>query len=131
MIRVPPFRPLFARLIRFGVVGLGVTALHVLVAVSLVELSLSGPPAANGIAFVVATCISFIINARFTFRSRLTGGTFVRFLFVTGLCGALSTTIAALAEDRGVDYRIGITLVVAIVPILSFLLHNLWSFRRP
>ena len=122
---------LLARLVRFGLAGVGVTALHVLVAASLIEMSLLGPAAANGLAFVIAACASFIINARFTFRARFTGTAFVRFLMVTGFCGALSAAIAAFAEAQGLDYRIGIAAVVAIIPMLSFLLHNFWSFRRP
>lgn len=109
--------------------GIGVTALHVVVATSLVEMSLAGPAAANGIAFIAAALASFLLNARFTFRTQATGGPLVRFLLVTGLCGALSAAIAAFAEAQGFDYRIGIAAVVAIVPILSFLLHNFWSFR--
>ena len=33
------------------------------------------------------------------------------------------------AEAQGLDYRIGIAAGVAIVPVLSFLLHNFWRFR--
>lgn len=120
---------LLSRLVRFGMTGIGVTALHVVVAASLVELSHAGPAAANGIAFIAAALVSFLVNARFTFRAQAAGGPLVRFLLVTGLCGALSAAIAAVAEAQGLDYRIGIAAVVAIVPVLSFLLHNFWTFR--
>ena len=56
------------RLVKFGLIGIGVTAVHVILAASLVELLLAGPAMANGIAFIIAACVSFIANARFTFR---------------------------------------------------------------
>jgi len=33
-------------------------------------------------------------------------------------------------ESAGLDYRIGIAVVVAVVPLISFLLHNFWSFAK-
>ena len=119
-----------SRFVKFGLTGVAVTAIHVAVAASLVELSMAGPATANGIAFVIATCVSFITNARFTFRIQLESRYFVRFLIVTGVCGGLSAAIAASADAQGLDYRIGIAAVVAIMPVLSFLLHNFWSFRQ-
>lgn len=118
------------RLIKFGLTGLGVTATHIVIAAGLVELSISGPAVANGIAFVIAACLSFIANARFTFETRPDHGTFFRFLFVTGACGGLSAGIAGIAESNGFSYWIGIAGVVAVVPLVSFLLHNFWSFKR-
>lgn len=122
--------PLLSRFVRFGITGIGVTAVHVAVAVSLVEAALTGPAVANGVAFVVAAMVSYIINARFTFRAKLASGPLLRFLLVTGSCGVLSAAIAAFAEARSLDYRAGIVAVVVIVPVLSFLLHNFWSFRQ-
>ena len=49
---------LLSRLVRFGMTGIGVTALHVMVAASLVELSHAGPAAANGIASSLGADIS-------------------------------------------------------------------------
>ncbi len=119
-----------SRLINFGLIGLGVTAVHVIIAASLIELLLAGPAVANGIAFIIAACVSFIANARFTFKTGLDGRSFVRFLLVTGICGGLSAAIAARVEAQGLDYRIGIAAVVVIVPPLTFLFHNFWSFRQ-
>ena len=61
---------------------------------------------------------------KFTFRARLAAGGFARFVLVTMICGGVSVGIAHLAEMQGLDYRIGILLVVLVVPGLSFPLHN-------
>lgn len=119
-----------SRLINFGLIGIGVTAVHVILATSLIELLFAGPAVANGIAFIIAACVSFIANARFTFKTGLDGRSFVRFVLVTVICGGLSAGIAGGVEAQGLDYRIGIAAVVVIAPPLTFLFHNFWSFRR-
>ena len=121
---------LLTRLIRFGIAGGGVTLLHIVIAVSLVESGMTGAAMANGTAFIIAALTSFLINARFTFHASLGGGAFPRFMMVTLVCGGLSVGLASLVDSAGLDYRIGIAVVVAIVPFISFLLHNFWSFAK-
>ena len=120
---------ILSRFFKFGLIGVGVTTVHVIIAASLIELLLAGPAVANGIAFMFAACVSFITNARFTFKAGLQGRSFVRFLLVTGIFGGLSASIAGGVEARGFDYQIGIAVVIVIVPPLTFLFHNFWSFR--
>ena len=72
------------RLVKFGLIGIGVTAVHVILAASLVELLLAGPAMANGIAFIIAACVSFIANARFTFKTGLDGRSFVNLYSLQG-----------------------------------------------
>ena len=81
-------------------------------------------------AFIIAALTSFLINARFTFGASLSGGAFARFMFVTLMCGGMSVGVASVVNVAGLDYRFGIALVVAIVPLASFLLHNFWSFAK-
>ncbi|MEX0504435.1 GtrA family protein [Alphaproteobacteria bacterium LSUCC0719] len=119
-----------SRFVKFGLIGVGVTAIHVVVAATLVESSMAAPSTANGIAFIIAATVSFMVNARITFGAKLEVRSFIRFLSVTGACGGLSAAIAAVADAQGLDYRIGIVAVVATIPVLSFLLHNFWSFRQ-
>ena len=111
---------------QFGVIG-GVTAIY-LIAVTPSNCRL--PPHWQWRGLCLVRVISFLVNARFTFKAHPSGGAFVRFWLVTILCGGLSAAIASFAEARHLDYRLGIAMVVAIVPILSFILHNFWSFRR-
>ena len=121
---------LFARLIRFGIAGGCVTLLHIVVAVSLVESGMAGVAMANGTAFTIAAVTSFLINARFTFHASLASTAFLRFMLVTLVCGGLSFGLAYLVEAAGLGYHIGIAVVVAVVPLISFLLHNFWSFAK-
>ena len=119
-----------SRIVRFGLTGVFVTAIHMIVVILLVEAGLAGPVPANGMAFILATITSFLINAGFTFSTAPTMARFARFLAVTLVCGMLSVTIASIAERAGIDYRLGVLLVISIVPAASFILHSQWTFPR-
>ena len=121
---------LLGRLIRFGIAGGCVSLLHIVVALSLVETSMAGVAMAKGTAFNIAALTSFLINARFTFHTNLASTAFLRFMLVTLVCGGLSVRLAYLVESAGLDYRIGFAVVVAVAPLISFLLHNFWSFAK-
>ena len=121
---------LLGRLIRFGIAGGCVSLLHIVVAVSLVESGMAGAAMANGTAFTIAALTSFLINARFTFHANLASTAFLRFMLITLVCGALSVGLAYFVESAGLDYRIGIAVVAAVVPLISFLLHNFWTFAK-
>ena len=99
-----------------------------MIVVSLVETGIAGVAMANGTAFTIAA-VTFLINARFTFHASLASTAFA-FQLVTLVCGGLSVGLVYLVESAGPDYRIGIAVVVAVVPLISFLLHNFWSFAK-
>ncbi len=77
---------LIQRGLRFAVTGVFVTALHALVAVLFIHFISAPPPLANGVAFAVATVLSYVINTTWSFSARLHGRTLVRFLLVS-VCG--------------------------------------------
>lgn len=117
------------RLLRFGLTGLGSTLLHSLVALTLIALWHSPPPAANGVAFVVATVFSYVVNTLWSFSAPLHGRNLTRFLVVSGVGFLLAITLAWLAELMGWSPIAGIALVVVVVPGVSFGLHSLWTYR--
>lgn len=117
------------QIVRFSITGACVTALHFLVVTLLVEFGSVSPGPANGAAFLTATVASFIMNAGYTFRRAPTTARLARFSVVTLACGTVSVAIASLAEALGLDYRLGVLLVIAVVPAASFLLHSHWTFN--
>lgn len=114
---------------RFAITGLGATGVHVVVALTLINLWLTSPPIANGIAFCIATAFSYVANTRWSFNARLHSKTLARFIIVSlvGLC--LSMSLALIAEQAGWPPLGGIALVVCIVPGVSFVLHSQWTYR--
>lgn len=115
---------------RFLIIGLGVTFLHVLVASILIETILPQPSAANGIAFVISTMASYICNTLWSFSRAPAIANLMRFLVVS-LCGLfLAMSLAALVEYLGFSYWIGIASIVTTIPVLTFSLHTIWTYKE-
>ena len=87
-----------ARLIRFGVSGVGSTALHALIAAAMFALFDATPVIANATAFVCSTAFSYLANTLWSFSSPVTWGNFVRFLAVA-MAGLAATMLLAHATD--------------------------------
>lgn len=120
---------LIKRALRFAVTGLFVTALHALVAVLFINYVLPLPPLANGVAFAVATVVSYWVNTSWSFSSRLHGRTLVRFLMVSGAGFLLAILSAWAAQMAGLHYLLGIGAVALTIPVFTFVLHNFWTYR--
>ncbi|WP_347904601.1 GtrA family protein [Pseudomonas purpurea] len=120
---------LIRRALRFGLTGIAVTALHALVAVLFIEHVQALPPLANGVAFIVATVVSYVVNTTWSFSSRLHGRTLARFVTVSVVGFFLAMLVAWIAQVAGLDYRLGIVAVALTLPVFTFVLHNFWTYR--
>ncbi len=120
---------LIQRGIRFAVTGVFVTALHALVAVMFINFVTPQPPLANGVAFAVATVVSYLINTIWSFSARLHGRTLLRFLLVSLGGFVLAMFVAWAAQMAGMHYLLGIGAVALTVPAFTFVLHNFWTYR--
>jgi putative flippase GtrA len=114
---------------RFVITGLLTTALHILVAVSVISLLDLFPPTANGIAFVIATVFSYVTNTLWSFSNTITRTNLLRYVLVSMMGCVLTVSISGLAEHAGMHYGYGIALVVFTVPPITFLMHKLWTYR--
>ena len=117
------------RALRFSFSGVFVTALHVVIATAFIELILPVPSLANGVAFLIATITSYLINTKWSFSSQLHGKTLYRFSVVSFLGLFLSMGVAGAAQIYGLPYWYGIGAVTCVVPPLNFVLHNFWTYR--
>lgn len=120
---------LIQRGLRFAVTGVFVTALHALVAVLFINFVSPHPPLANGVAFVVATVVSYVINTTWSFSARLHGKTLRRFLLVSAGGFVLAMLVAWAAQLAGLHYLAGIVAVALTIPAFTFVLHNFWTYR--
>ena len=84
---------------------------------------------ANGLAFVIANIISFVINTLWSFSSKLEGERLLKFLVVTLISFSLTLFIAWGAGFLGLHYLTGVLLIICIVPMLTFLMHNYWTYK--
>ena len=118
------------RAFRFAVSGLLATTVHVAVAAVMLKGLLLEPAFANGIAFAVATVVSFFVNTTWSFASRVGVVPLVRFSAVSLVGCALAMAVAAGADLAGFGPWAGIGFVVLLVPPVTFVLHNAWTYRK-
>lgn len=114
--------------VRFLLVGLVSTGVHVLVAVALIEGVAMPPAIANGIAFLVATVASYLMNTFWSFSSVPSRSNLFRFVTVALVGGLMSMTLSGFADFLGLQYGVGILTVVAVVPPISYLMHKYWTY---
>jgi putative flippase GtrA len=117
------------RLFRFGVCGVLATSLHIAVAVTLISRAGVSPALANAIAFVCATCWSYLANTLWSFSSSLHMRNVSRFIAVSLAGVALTGLVSYLAQAAGAGPWAGIAMVVCIVTPLTFVTHRRWTYR--
>jgi putative flippase GtrA len=118
------------RAFRFAVSGVLATSVHVAIAAAMLKGMLLEPALANGIAFAVATVVSFVANTTWSFASRVGVVPLVRFATVSLVGCALAMAVAACADLAGFGPWAGIGFVVLVVPPVTFVLHNTWTYRK-
>ena len=128
----PPERPLRQQVPLFAIVGTAATLTHVVAALAARELAGLSPLQANFVGYLAAVGVSYLGNARFTFRRAvLQGPQFARFVVVSLAGLALTQALTwLLVEELGWPFWAGLAVVAVAVPALSFLLQRLWAFRR-
>lgn len=126
-------RPLLHQVPLFAIVGAAATATHVTAALAARELAGLSPMAANLVGYLAAVGVSYLGNARFTFRRAVWHGPqFMRFVVVSLAGLALTQGLTwLLVEQAGWPFWAGLAVVAVAVPALSFVLQRLWAFRGP
>lgn len=115
----------------FAIVGVAATLTHVIAALAAREIAGLSPLAANFVGYACAVGVSYLGNARFTFRRAvLHGPQFVRFIVVSLAGLALTQGLTwLLVEQAGWPFWAGLAVVAAAVPALSFVMQRVWAFR--
>ena len=118
---------------RFVVVGLGATLVHVAVYVATIRLLGAAPLAANALGFATAVTVSFLGHRRWTFHdaSRRRGRDALLRFWAVALSGFLLNTcfVQLVTGTLQMSYDWAIPPMVAITPVVTFLLSKLWVFR--
>lgn len=114
----------------FVCIGLGATAVHVLIATHLIGTQMMPPALGNAIAFVFANLFSYFFQSAYVFRQRPASVQYWRFLGVSLVGLALVAAISLGFEALGAHYLAGIAAVVLVLPIATFGIHSLWTFRN-
>ena len=127
-----PGRAHTAQAARFGAVGLAATAVHYAALVIWVDGAGLAPAPANGLAFLVALCVTYLGQSAWVFAQAAPApraARLVRFCAAAGTGFLANAAVMALAVDAaGLPYRAGFALGLLMVPPLSFLLARSWVF---
>ena len=125
------------QVLRFGLVGVGATLVHLAVFAAVAEGLKISPQLANVAGFLVAFAVSFAGHAGWTFRDqiderRLQGGHLVRF-FCVSLAGFVfnSAIVYLVTAVFHHPARAALVLMATLTPAILFILNRYWVFRLP
>ncbi|WP_226000497.1 GtrA family protein [Paenibacillus sp. BJ-4] len=121
-------------IIKYSIVGLLGTGIHVGVLVLLVELFKVPAVTATTIGFVVTLLVSYVLNRNWTFEPTGEGSRtqFLKYLLVCS-CGLLLNAALMYVTIHwiGWSYLIGEVLTTIIVPIHNYIWNRYWIFTVP
>lgn len=117
------------KFIRFGLIGGIITIFHFSIASIFYIFLNQNVIIANQIAFIIASFLSFILNAFFTFNQKPNLIFLFKFACIVGLNFGATTLIAYLGNKFKLGFYIVSFMIVVILPISSFLIHNFWTFK--
>ena len=118
------------QLIRFFAVG-GLAAITYVAVMAIVVDGVGGRVLLGAfLAFVIATLVSFVGNALWSFGARLTPQKAAMFFAVNTAGLGLNMLIAWLLERAGVHYLLISLTVLVVVPLFNFAGHRLITFAR-
>lgn len=119
------------RLVKFTIVGLSIAVFHYATAVLLVEQAGLGAAPANSVAFLLAAALSYTLQTLWTFESRFSQRNALRFVAVLLIGVAVSWTTSTVVAWLELPYRVGVLIVLFLIPGLNFLLHHFWTYAEP
>jgi putative flippase GtrA len=121
---------LFRQISAFAGVGLLATGAHYAVLIGLVEFAHAAPPPAAFAGSVTGAIISYALNRRHTFRSRLphlrAGGRFA--LVALGAAALTYLLMSLFVNVAGAPYLPAQVATTGIVTLWTFLAHRGWTF---
>lgn len=115
--------------VKFGLVGVLNTALHALVVIVAHGSFFFAVIGSHIFAFMVANLFSYFLNSFLVFRRPPTYASYIRFLSVSLFSLIVTVTTAAICEVAGLDYRVGLVLVILVAPPMTYLLQKRVTFR--
>jgi len=129
------------QLIRFGIVGLIATIIHVIIFVILIEFADWSGSASNLTAFFVAFFFSYFGHYFYSFKDRfvvtttkkdvLYMPTFLKFCTVSAGGFFINALIAwGVVDSLQLDYWIAVVMMLTVTPITVFLFSKNWVFRQ-
>jgi dolichol-phosphate mannosyltransferase len=115
--------------VRYFYVGVTSSLVYLLVLTLNVERFELGVTQSVMVAYFVGLVVSYVGTARFVFTSEMNPKNFSRFLVVVFISLVFNIVISELLDARGVHYLLIGIIIVAVVPLINFFSHYMWTFR--
>lgn len=119
----------FRQIFSFGLVGIAASFAHVALAWLLIDAAGFNPYFANLLGACTAFAVSFLGNVGWTFDTdRPLISSARRYIFVSLTSFVLTSAILALVRHNDWPTAVYVGLVLAIVPVTTFLMAKFWAF---
>ena len=123
----------FWMMVRFGIVGVVATFIHMSAASGLVHFEIAGVFPANLIAYLIAFCVAFSGHFLWSFRAE---GQFTqalwRYFIISASSFAVNNVVLLGLVSSGVLSKVmSVLIAAAIVPGISYVASRFWGFRQP
>ncbi|MEM8572003.1 MAG: GtrA family protein [Pseudomonadota bacterium] len=117
-------------ILRFAMVGIGATATHFGVLTLAVEAFGINPAVANGLAFCIAVCVTYLGQSYWVFSSRSASPSRMAKFLATAFGGMVANVaiMAASVDLFGLPYQVGFAISLVVVPASTFLANKFWVF---
>ncbi len=133
-----PLRPLlesrgFGQLVRFGVGGLGVTLISILIYSAFAAGLRVNPFLANTLSYGAGLVCGYVVHSRWSFRADSRGeegAMVIRFLIVSGFAFMLNSFwVWLLTLELRMPPLAPVPPMMMVTPLASFVLNRWWVFR--
>ncbi len=130
MPQIQHYLPEIMRLIRFGIVGVGATLVHIGVALLSLNYIINSPQISNAIGFLVAFIVSFTGQYFWTFKSTKHPLTAVIKFFCVALTGFLGSAalLGYLSAHTEFAQEIKLILSICIIPFITYITGKYFIF---
>lgn len=122
-------KDLFVQALRFGLVGVANTAVGLTVIFGAMSLLEMPPLWANLAGYIVGLTVSFVLNARWTFRSRVVPTRAARFMAAFGVSYVLNVAVLTSAVHGGINVYLSQILAAVSYSLAFFVLSKFFVFR--
>jgi putative flippase GtrA len=117
--------------VRFAAVGAVATGIQYVLLVLLVRLAGMGAPLASSLGFLASAGANYLLNYRYTFRSRHPHGPAVlKFAALAAMGLLLNAGVMRVLTESAWNYLIAQVVATAVVLAWNFLGNSLWTFGR-
>ncbi len=112
-------------------VGATATGVQYALLVLLVRFAGMGAPLASSLGFLASAAANYLLNYRYTFRSRHPHGpAALKFAALASMGLLLNAGLMRLLTESGWNYLIAQVVATAVVLAWNFLGNSLWTFGR-